>query len=233
MADIHLEDVTKGFERSGQQVIALESVSFTIADGEFVAIMGDSGSGKTTLLEVIGGLTQASSGKVKVGGHDLNQLSEAALARYRLATVGHVFQLYNLISSLTAVENVALPLLLSGTSRNKAVLKASELLTELDLSNRLDHLPEELSGGELQRVSMARALSVNPPILLADEPTGQLDSYTAENLMTLLLKVRADKTILMVTHNSRIAAYADRILRLKAGKLQVISEETSVPASVN
>lgn len=219
--EIFLEDVTKMFTRGRQQVHALRSVSLRVRRGEFVAIMGPSGSGKTTLLQLIGGLDSVTSGVIRVAGQHLDQLDEASLARYRLSSVGHVFQFFNLMPTLTALENTALPLLLSNASRKQALERAEALLVELNLADRLDHVPSELSGGELQRISMARALMTDPPVILADEPTGTLDSYAAEEVMRLLSSMaeQKQKTLLMVTHDAKAAAYADRIVRLKEGYL--------------
>ena len=216
---LHLLGVSKSFWRGRVEVPILRSVELAVRTGEFVAIMGASGSGKSTLLQLMGGLDTPTAGEVWVAGRRLDTLTEAELARFRLSCVGFVFQFFNLIPTLSAVENAALPLMLANTSRREALLQAASLLEELGLTDRRHHMPEELSGGEMQRVSMARAMLTRPPLLLADEPTGNLDSYAGEGVMRLLARFpRArGQTVVMVTHDARAAAYADRVVTLRDG----------------
>jgi putative ABC transport system ATP-binding protein len=220
--DVEVRRVDKDFVRGGQQIAVLNAVDLTVAPGEFVAVVGPSGSGKSTLLQLIGGLAPVTSGVVRVGGQRLDALSEDELARFRLSKVGFVFQSYNLISTLSALENAALPLLLASVPHQRALDAAEALLADLGLTGRLDHTPDELSGGELQRVSMARAIITRPPLLLADEPTGSLDSYTGEEVMQLLRRVPKSlgQTVILVTHDARAAAYADRIVTLRDGAIR-------------
>ncbi len=214
---VQLIKVEKAFRRGRQDLSALKQVSFEVASGEFVAVVGPSGAGKSTLLQLIGGLDTPTAGLIRVGGHRLDSLDEVALARFRLASVGFVFQYFNLSPTLTAVENAALPLMLANVPRCRALEASEDLLAELGLTERLDHTPDELSGGELQRISMARAIITKPPLLLADEPTGSLDSFAGEELMRLLRKVPAalGQTVILVTHDAKAAAYADRIITLR------------------
>lgn len=216
---VQLIQASKHYQRGQVEVAALRGVDLEIQKGEFISIMGPSGSGKTTLLHLIGGLDGVSSGSICVSGKDLSQLSEKDLARYRLTSVGYVFQDFNLMPTLSAVENVALPLMLANWSRHKALEKAASLFDFLGLEARKDHTPNQLSGGEMQRVSVARALIADPPVLLADEPTGNLDSVAGEEILSLLRKLanEREQTIIMVTHDAKAAAYADRIVTLKDG----------------
>lgn len=214
--------VSKRFQRGRREVAVLRDVTLEVAAGEFVALVGASGAGKSTLLQLIGGLDAPTGGEIRVGGRPLHALDEAALARYRLATVGFVFQFFHLIPTLTVLENAALPLLLAGVPKRRALAEATPLLGELDLAERLEHAPETLSGGELKRVSLARAMIARPPLLLVDEPTGGLDSVAGEEVMRLLRRLaRArSQTMVMVTHDARAAAWADRILLLRDGAVR-------------
>jgi len=217
---IQLDGVTKHFEaRSG--VTALDAVSLTIARGEMVSIIGPSGSGKSTLLNLVGGLDQATSGDVRVDGASLASLSDDALTKVRRDKIGFIFQFFNLLPTLTSLENVGLPLHLRGWPRRKVDARARELLTLVQLGDRLTHLPEELSGGERQRVAIARALSIYPPILLADEPTGNLDTHTAEEILTLIrdLHARLESTIVIVTHDMTVAQSCARTISLRDGRV--------------
>jgi putative ABC transport system ATP-binding protein len=217
---IQLERVSKSFQgRVG--VTALDSVSVSISRGEMVSIVGPSGSGKSTLLNLVGGLDQATAGDVRVDNESLQKLSDDALTRVRRDKIGFIFQFFNLLPALTCLENVSLPLHLRGWPRKKVADRARELLTMVQLDHRLTHLPEELSGGERQRVAIARALSVYPPILLADEPTGNLDTRTGEGILTLIrdLQSRLGATIVIVTHDMRVAESCERTITLCDGRI--------------
>ncbi len=221
MPVIQTEGLTRIYGRGRTAVVAVDHVHLSVEPGEFVAVMGPSGSGKSTLLYLIGGLDRPSEGRVLLEGQDLNRLSDEALARLRRRRVGFIFQFFNLITSLNALENVALPLILDGMKPSEAMRRAREWLERLGLGDRLDHTPDTLSGGEQQRVAIARALSIEPAVILADEPTGNLDSRTADEVAALLRRATSEwgRTVLMVTHNPRIAAYADRILFMKDGRI--------------
>ncbi|MEZ5401226.1 MAG: ABC transporter ATP-binding protein [Bryobacteraceae bacterium] len=218
---IALAGVSKSFDGK-RRVTALHLLDLTIAQGEMVAIVGPSGSGKSTLLNLIGGLDRPSSGSISIGGESLATLDDDGLTRVRRDKIGIVFQFFNLLPSLSCVENVALPLHLRGWTRAKAQDRARELLGLVKLGARLDHLPEELSGGERQRVAIARALSVYPPILLADEPTGNLDSATGTEILALIrdLHARLGNTILIVTHDRSVAESCERVIALRDGRVE-------------
>jgi putative ABC transport system ATP-binding protein len=217
---IELIRVSKQFDGK-RRVTALEDVSLRVERGEMVAIVGPSGSGKSTLLNLIGGLDRPTAGEVHVGGKRLGGLSDDELTMVRRDTIGFVFQFFNLLPSLSCLENVALPLHLRGWSRKKAGGRARELLDLVQLGARLDHLPEELSGGERQRVAIARALAVYPPILLADEPTGNLDSHTGAEILGLIrdLHERLGATVLIVTHDLTVAGSCPRTIALRDGRI--------------
>ena len=218
---IEIRDVSKLYLRGKQKVEVLHHINLDIAEGDFLALMGPSGSGKTTLLNLIGGLDLPSGGSITVGGQRIDQLGATALARWRASQVGFVFQFYNLMPTLSAQRNVELPLLLtklSGTERRKRAAIALQLV---GLADRATHKPTELSGGQQQRVSIARAIVSDPKLLVCDEPTGDLDRQSAEEVLTLLRALNRDhgKTILMVTHDPKAAARAQRILHLEKGRL--------------
>ena len=215
---ITLDRVTKQFAGK-RQVTALHEVSLTIEKGEMVSIIGPSGSGKSTLLNLVGGLDRPSSGQVLVDGEALAGLSDDGLTKVRRDKIGFIFQFFNLLPTLTCTENVGLPLHLRGWSKTKVDARAKELLDLVQLGHRLTHLPEELSGGERQRVAIARALSIYPPILLADEPTGNLDSRTGEEILALIRDVhtRLGSTVVIVTHDMKVAESCQRTLMLKDG----------------
>jgi putative ABC transport system ATP-binding protein len=217
---IQLDRVTKRFGGK-RSVTALDAVTLTIPRGEMVAIIGQSGSGKSTLLNLVGGLDRATSGDVNVDGERLAALSDDNLTKVRRDKVGFIFQFFNLLPTLTCMENVGLPLHLRGWRRRQVDDRARELLTLVHLGDRLTHLPEELSGGERQRVAIARALSVYPPILLADEPTGNLDSRTGEDILALIgdLHVRFGATVVMVTHDMHVAQSCERTITLRDGHI--------------
>lgn len=218
---IELHQVSRRYQRGADEVHALEDVSLQIPDGTFVALMGPSGSGKSTLLNLIAGLDQPSSGTVKVGEQVLSGLSEDQLAAWRAAHVGFVFQFYNLIPVLSAVENVEVPLLLTRLSKADRRRHAELALNIVGLADRKHHLPNQLSGGEQQRVAIARAVVVDPALIVADEPTGDLDAKNADEILALLrqLKNEFHKTVVMVTHDPRAERYVDQIFHLDKGVL--------------
>ena len=203
-------------------ITALAGVSLDIQKGEFVVIMGPSGSGKSTLLHLIGGLDQPTEGEVLVDGRIISQMTDDEVTLFRRVKIGFVFQFFNLLPSLTAEENVLLPLILDGRAGSDNDLRVKMLLERVGLQGRRDHLPEELSGGEMQRLAIARALAFNPPILLADEPTGNLDSKSGESILKLMRQINQEErcTVVMVTHNREAAGYGDRIIQLKDGKIE-------------
>jgi putative ABC transport system ATP-binding protein len=217
---IQLDRVTKRFEGK-RSVTALDAVTLTIPRGEMVAIIGQSGSGKSTLLNLVGGLDRATSGDVSVDGERLATLSDDNLTKVRRDKVGFIFQFFNLLPTLTCMENVGLPLHLRGWRRQQVDDRARELLMLVQLGDRLTHLPEELSGGQRQRVAIARALSVYPPILLADEPTGNLDSRTGEDILALIgdLHSRFGATVVIVTHDMHVARSCERLVTLRDGQI--------------
>ena len=217
---ITLSHVSKVFEVK-RQATALQDVNLQIGRGQVVSIMGPSGSGKSTLLNLIGGLDRPSSGKISIEGENLADLSDDDLTRVRRDKIGFVFQFFNLLPTLNCMENVALPLHLRKWPRKKIDERAKELLDLVQLGNRIDHLPDELSGGERQRVAIARALSVYPPILLADEPTGNLDTHTGHEILKLIddLHTRLGSTILIVTHDLEVARSCSRTVSLRDGRI--------------
>lgn len=217
---IHLRGISKRFEGK-RTVTALERLDLDIARGEMVSIVGPSGSGKSTLLNLIGGLDRATDGEIELDGATLSKLSDDELTRVRRDKIGFIFQFFNLLPTLTCVENVALPLHLRGWPRAKIEARTKELLNLVQLGHRLDHQPDELSGGERQRVAIARALSVYPPILLADEPTGNLDTATGVEILKLIHDVheRLGATVLIVTHDANVAESCERTLRIRDGRI--------------
>jgi len=223
-AVVSLADVSKTYELGGT-VTALDSVSLSFPDGSYTAVMGPSGSGKSTLLNLVGGLDTPTSGTVEVDGKRLGDLSEPERADVRGRTVGFVFQTFNLMPRLTAAENVALPLAFQGVDPAERIDRAKQLLDSVGLADRYDHHPPELSGGQRQRVAIARALAPEPAILLADEPTGNVDTDTGEQVMGLLQEVNDEgRTILLVTHERAIAEHADRIVHVRDGQITGIEE---------
>jgi putative ABC transport system ATP-binding protein len=217
---IELKNVHKVYPMGEVSVPALRGINLTIHPGEFVAIMGPSGSGKSTLMHLLGCLDLPSDGVVQLDGKDITTLDEDTLAQIRGKKVGFVFQTFNLIPTLTAQENVELPLFFQGVPREKRRARAAELLRKVGLDGRLHHKPAQLSGGERQRVAIARALANDPEIILADEPTGNLDSESGKAILELLAQLhREGKTIILVTHNPEAAAYAQRIVRIRDGRL--------------
>ena len=217
---IELVRVSKHFAGK-RDVTALDDVTVAIPRGEMVSIIGPSGSGKSTLLNLVGGLDRPTSGEVRVDGEALAGLADDALTRVRRDKVGFIFQFFNLLPTLSSLENVGLPLHLRGWSRRKVDERARELLDLVQLTHRIHHLPDELSGGERQRVAIARALSVYPPILLADEPTGNLDTRTGEEILTLIRDVhrRLGSTVVIVTHDMSVAHSCERTIALRDGRI--------------
>jgi putative ABC transport system ATP-binding protein len=217
---VEVKNLTKRYEGK-RTVHALQGVSFRVEKGEMVATMGPSGSGKSTLLNILGGLDRPSEGSIIIDGADLSTLNDSALTRLRREKIGFVFQFFNLLPTLSAMENIALPVHLAGAARKEATGRALELLKVVGLEDRHDHLPDELSGGELQRVAMARALVLRPPLILADEPTGNLDSQSGREILALFKKLQGQfgTTVIMVTHDQVAAAVCDRILTMRDGKL--------------
>ena len=218
---VEISNVNKSYRRDHHVLQVLSEITFSIAAGEFLALMGPSGSGKSTLLNLIGGIDKPDSGTIKVGGVDITLLSETELAQWRATNVGFIFQFYNLIPVLTAFENVELPLNLTGLSKKERREHVEMALRLVNLSHRVDHYPKELSGGEQQRVAIARAIVTDPTILVADEPTGDLDRVSAEEVLDLMERLNAElkKTIIMVTHDPRAAKRAQVLRHLEKGFL--------------
>jgi putative ABC transport system ATP-binding protein len=222
---VSLRNVFKSYVRGNQPVPVLEGISFEIERGEFLALMGPSGSGKSTLLNLIAGIDTVDSGTISVDGIDIATLSESDLARWRAAHVGFIFQFYNLIPVLTAFENVELPLLLTSLNRRQRKEHVDTALSVVGLADRMEHYPSQLSGGQQQRVAIARAIVTDPTILVADEPTGDLDRVSAHEILDLIARLNADfgKTIIMVTHDPRAAERAHLIRQLDKGELNDVS----------
>jgi putative ABC transport system ATP-binding protein len=216
---IEFRDVRKVHAQGRRDVVALDGVSLRIGSREFVTIMGPSGSGKSTLLHLAGGLDVPTSGDVLLAGQSTARMDDTTLTLLRRKEIGFVFQFFNLIPSLNIVQNASLPALLGGGRPDEVARRAEELLRRLGLAQRLDHFPEELSGGEMQRVAIARALITDPPIVLADEPTGNLDTATGMEILKVLQEVGRERTVVIVTHDERAAGYGTRLIRLRDGKL--------------
>ena len=218
---VEIHNLSKTYRRGSQVIPVLQDISFDIADGEFLALMGPSGSGKSTLLNLVAGIDKADSGTIRVGGADITLMSEAELAAWRSANVGFIFQFYNLMPVLTAYENVELPLLLTSLSRKERRSHVETVLSVVGLADRMDHYPSQLSGGQQQRVAIARAVVTDPAILVADEPTGDLDRASAEAILALMDRLVHEfgKTIIMVTHDPRAAEKAHVIKHLEKGEL--------------
>lgn len=221
-AEINVKDLIKVYRLGKIEVQALRGLNMSVREGEVVSIIGPSGSGKTTLLNIVGGLDQATAGSVVVGDAQVTALSTGQLIDYRRKTVGHIFQALNLIPTLTASENIELPMIAMGASRGKRGERIKALLDVVGLTPRASHKPDELSGGEQQRVAIAAALANDAPVILADEPTGELDTVNAQIVVDFLVKVSRDlgKTIVMVTHDANVARKADRILRIEDGAIK-------------
>jgi len=235
-AVLEAEDLAKGYPSGRGRLEVLRGVSMTVRRAEVVAIVGPSGSGKSTLLHCVGGLDRPDSGRVRVSGIDLERLKNGELARVRNRQIGFVFQFHHLLPDFTALENVMLPALIAGTSQREAAARARELLTAVGIAERESHAPAELSGGEQQRVAVARALTNGPAAVLADEPSGNLDTHTAADLHRLLFRLRAERgvTFLIATHDPSLARQADRVLAIREGSLHSVepatwSEEAQLP----
>lgn len=218
---VEIEDLSRVFRRDSVEIKALDRINLEIKEGEFLALMGPSGSGKTTLLNIIAGIDRPTSGRIRVNGLDVAQMTESQLAAWRNQHIGFVFQTFNLIPVLTAFENVELPLLLTNLSRQERKEHVLTALKLVGLSDRIDHYPRQLSGGQEQRVAIARAIVTDPALILGDEPTGDLDAHSAEEVLTLLSRLNSDfgKTIIIVTHDTRAANYAQNIHHLDKGVL--------------
>lgn len=218
---VETEDLTMTYKIKDQEIIALNKVNLKIERGDFIAIMGPSGSGKTTLINIIGGLDRPTNGKVILDGNDLNEMNETALTQLRCRKIGFVFQSYNLIPILTALENVELPTVAAKLPGDEGRSRALNILKQVGLSDRLNHRPLELSGGEQQRVAVARALVNSPSIVLADEPTGNLDSETGLHLINLIRKLNRESgvTFIICTHDQMVAQHVNRIIKIKDGRL--------------
>lgn len=228
---IRLEHINKIYHPGENEIRALSDVSLTIHKGEFVAIVGQSGSGKSTLMNLLGCLDTPTDGAYILEGSDVSTLSDQQLSAIRNRQIGFIFQGFNLIPSLTALENVELPLIYRGVGREERRRAARESLERVGLSNRMRHRPAEMSGGQQQRVAIARAIAAHPPILLADEPTGNLDSTSGADVMDILRSLNRDgHTVILITHDSGIAATIDRVVHIQDG--QIISDGTRVPDSV-
>ncbi|KGM41444.1 ABC transporter ATP-binding protein [Aquabacterium sp. NJ1] len=218
---IRIEHLSKTYTRGGQPIPVLMDINLEVGKAEFVSLMGPSGSGKSTLLNLIAGIDHPSSGRILINGVDIATLDESALADWRAANVGFIFQFYNLMPVLTAYENVELPLLLTNLSRRQRKAHVEACLAMVGLSDRMDHYPNELSGGQQQRVAIARALVTDPTLIVADEPTGDLDRATGEEVLKLMDELHRDlgKTIVMVTHDPKAASRASRMIHLEKGVL--------------
>ena len=229
---IEVRGLSKIYTQGGHEVHALRGVDLMIQPGQFTSIMGPSGSGKSTMLHLMGGLDRPSAGSVLIGGVPIQSLSDDALSEFRRRKLGFIFQFFNLLPTLTALENVALPLLLDGKSMKKVQGKAAELLDMMGLKDRMHHRPDQLSGGQMQRVAIARALVTDPLLILADEPTGNLDSTTGTAVLELLrgLVKQQGQTVVMVTHDPKAASYADRRIIFRDGAIET-DEQALVPVA--
>jgi len=226
---VRIRELSKVFHRDGEEVVALERATLDIGEGEFLALMGPSGSGKTTLLNIIAGIDRATSGEVEIAGTRISRMTDRDLTHWRNQHIGFVFQSFNLIPVLTAFENVELPLLLTSLSRQRRREQVETALRLVGLSDRVKHFPRQLSGGQEQRVAIARAIATDPTLLLADEPTGDLDARSAEEVMTLLSRLNREfgKSVVMVTHDPRAAHHAGRVRYLDKG---LLLKEGELPA---
>ncbi|MFA5258545.1 MAG: ABC transporter ATP-binding protein [Candidatus Pacearchaeota archaeon] len=217
---IRLDNICKTYRMGNSVIQAVYDASLTINKGEFVAITGPSGSGKSTMMNMVGALDLASEGEILLDGIDIEHLAESRLAQIRGRRIGFIFQTFNLIPTLNAIENVALPMIFQGVPKKSRMERAKLLLKEVKLEKRMYHLPNELSGGERQRVAIARALANDPEVILADEPTGNLDSKTGEEILNMFIELnKKGKTIIMITHDNNLAKRAQRIIRIRDGKI--------------
>lgn len=228
---LDVKDLKKIYTQGAIAVHAVDGISFSLQSGELLAVTGPSGSGKSTLLNLIGGLDQPSTGDIRIDGRSMLDLSDAERTRMRRNKIGFVFQFFNLLPTMNALENVALPLLLDGRARINAYERAEEILGKVGLAKRVQHRPDELSGGEQQRVAIARALAFDPGLILADEPTGNLDSKSGAQVMDMVRALAVDygKAVLLVTHDPRSWGCADRIMRIVDGKIQSLEVNTPTP----
>ncbi|HET7153275.1 MAG TPA: ABC transporter ATP-binding protein [Candidatus Kapabacteria bacterium] len=219
---VQVKNVTKVYKRDSQQIPVLQNISIDVPEGEFLALMGPSGSGKTTLLNLIAGIDRPTGGSISVAGTDIATMSESALAKWRSQHVGFVFQFYNLLPVLTAYENVELPLLLTKLSKQEKKQHVEAALSVVGLADRMKHYPKQLSGGQEQRVAIARAIVTDPTIIVADEPTGDLDKKSAEDILALMEQLNKEfkKTIVMVTHDPHAAERAHKLIHLEKGELK-------------
>jgi len=231
---ITIDHVTKIYRRGVEEIVVLQDLALRVPEGEYLALMGPSGSGKTTLLNLIAGIDAPTRGQIVVGGVDIARLSQSQLARWRAESVGFIFQLYNLIPVLTAFENVELPLLLTRLSKKERREHVKTALSIVGLGDRMDHYPRQLSGGQEQRVAIARAIVTDPKLLVADEPTGDLDAKSGEEVLTLLNRLNKEfgKTIVMVTHDPKAAAHAHRLVHLEKGVLVDQPHAPEAPSGV-
>ena len=222
---VQVQNLKKTYTRGLVQIDALREVSFSLDRGTFVSVMGPSGSGKSTLLHMLGGLDRPTSGQVKIGGESIESFKDDKLSLFRRRRIGFIFQFFNLLPTLTALENTLLPLLLDGANLKQLTPKASELLEHMGLKERIHHKPDELSGGEMQRVAIARALITEPLLILADEPTGNLDSASGTIVLELLSKLARERqqTIVMVTHDSKAASFGNRLIKMRDGQIETDS----------
>lgn len=235
---IEVKNVRKIYRMGNEKIYAVDDVSFDIYEGEFCCLLGTSGSGKSTLLNLMAGIEKLTSGQILIKGRPIHKFNETKLARFRQKYLGFVFQSYNLIGTMTALENVELPLVFKRMPRKKRRAMAKEMLVKVGLQNRIQHKPKEMSGGQQQRVGIARAFVAKPSIVFADEPTGNLDTKTTMEVMELIRQIARDnhQTIVMVTHDRELAEYADRVIRILDGKVQEIEikkEETNVEEEIN
>ncbi len=230
---IEVRDLYKLYKVGDEVVHALDGVEFDIYEGEFCAIVGTSGSGKSTLLNMLAGLEKPTKGSVVIDGAHVEKLGEDHLVRFRREKVGFIFQSFHLLPTMNALENVALPLSFRGVPREKRLKQASEMLELVNLKNHKKHFPNQMSGGQQQRVGVARALVSKPKIIFADEPTGNLDSHTSEEVMELMQKIvkEQNRTLIMVTHDNRLAEYADRVFRISDGKIVSIEDHREMDKS--
>lgn len=221
MSLIKITNIKRDFQLGNEIINVLKGIDLTINKGEYVALMGPSGSGKSTLMNLLGCLDTPTSGTYILNGNDVSQMTDDSLAEIRNKEIGFVFQTFNLLPRTTALDNVALPMIYAGYSKSERKIRATEVLTQVGLENRMDHEPNQLSGGQRQRVAVARALVNKPSIILADEPTGNLDSKTSVEIMNLFNEIHANgNTVILVTHEEDIAAYAHRIIRLRDGLVE-------------
>jgi ABC-type lipoprotein export system ATPase subunit len=219
---LEIRNLTKKYEDAHMKVTALDNVSFTLSKGQDLAVLGPSGSGKTTLLQLVGGLDEMTEGRVVVNGKNLNNFNDQEMSEFRNRTMGFIFQMINLQSFLTAKENVMVPMLILNTPRDEASRKADDLLKKMGMLDRADHLPSQLSGGEQQRVAVARALANDPSLIFADEPTGKLDKINADTIIDMLESISKEKdmSVIMITHDENIAKKFNRIIYLEAGSIK-------------